>query len=173
MVLRYKLAPLLSREEIGAAVRRLAAEIRRDYQGKTLLLVGVLRGTFIFLADLVRNLDMPLSVDFVGAESYQATDSTGVVRITHGVGLPINGRHVLLVDGIVDTGRTIAHVLEYLRQQRPASLRVCALLDKPSRREVPVRIDYLGFTVSDRFLVGYGLDVDQQYRQLPAIYAIE
>jgi len=170
---RHRLEPLISREEIVKAVRRLASEIRRDYREKAPLLVGVLRGAFVFLADLVRELEIPLSIDFVGVESYRATASTGVVRITHEVGLPIEGSHVLVVEDIVDTGRTTSHLLEYLRQRDPASLRLCALLDKPSRREVTVQIDYLGFTVPDRFLVGYGLDIDQRYRQLPDIYALE
>lgn len=170
---RHKLELLIPREEIAQAISRLATEIRRDYQRKAPLLVGVLRGAFVFLADLVRELEIPLSIDFVEVESYRATTSMGVVRITHEVSLPVQGRHVLVVEDIVDTGRTTSHLLEHLRRREPASLRLCALLDKPSRREVPVTIDYLGFTVPDRFLVGYGLDMDQQYRQLPAIYALE
>ena len=173
METEHRLQTFISRAEIAQGVRRLAAEIRKDYQGKNPILIGVLRGAFVFLADLIRELDIPLSIDFAGVESYRGTESTGRVRVTHPVRLPIRGRDVLVVEDIVDTGRTTSHLLEYIRGEGPASLRLCALLDKPSRREVQVHIDYLGFTVPDRFLVGYGLDVDQQYRYLPDIHTIE
>jgi hypoxanthine phosphoribosyltransferase len=169
----YRLQLLLSRSEIAEGVRRLAAEIRKDYRDKNPVLIGVLRGGFVFLADLVRELDIPLSVDFAGVESYRGTESSGRVRVTHGVGLPIRGKDVLVVEDIVDTGRTTSHLLKYLRSKGPASLKLCVLLDKPSRREVEVHIDYLGFTVPDRFLVGYGLDIDQEHRHHPVIYVLD
>lgn len=171
---RYTLTQYLSREEIAAGVRRLAAQICKDYQGRDPLLVGVLRGAFVFMADLVRELDMTVGIEFVACESYRSgTESSGHVKLTRDVGVPIAGRHVLLVEDIVDTGRTTAYMLEHLKAKGAASVKLCALLDKPTRRVVPVTIDYLGFTVPDRFLVGYGLDVDQQFRHLPAIFSVE
>jgi len=170
---RYRLAPLISERRIAAGVRRLASQVQRDYADKDPLLVGVLRGAFIFLADLVRELDMPLDVEFVAMQSYRGSMSTGRVEMTRDVGVPVKGRHVLVVEDIVDTGLTTGYLLEHLKVKGPASVKLCALLDKPARRLRQVPIDYLGFTVPDRFLVGYGLDMDQKYRQLPAIFAIE
>jgi hypoxanthine phosphoribosyltransferase len=172
-MLQNRLSRLLSSGQIAQGVERLAGAVRSDYRGKCPLLVGVLKGSFIFLADLVREVNMPLTVEFVQVQSYQHTASTGKVKISSGAPLPVRGRHVLVVEDIVDTGTTVARVREWLQQDGPASLRLCALLDKPSRRRVPVQIDYLGFTVPDRFVVGYGLDLDQEYRYLPDVYIIE
>ena len=161
-------------EAIDNAVRRLARELDRDYADRPPVLVGVLKGGFIFLADLVRLMQVSvLSVEFLRLSSYGGnTVSSGAPRIV--VGLPedaVLNRHLVLVEDIVDTGLTTA-ALEYLREKKPASIRLCVLLDKPERRRVPAVIDYLGFTVPDRFLVGYGLDLDQRYRQLPGIYML-
>ena len=162
-------------EAIDNAVRRLARELDRDYADRPPVLVGVLKGGFIFLADLVRRMQVSvLSVEFLRLSSYGGnTVSSGAPRIV--VGLPedaVLNRHLVLVEDIVDTGLTAAAALEYLREKKPASIRLCVLLDKPERRRVPAVIDYLGFTVPDRFLVGYGLDLDQRYRQLPGIYML-
>ena len=162
-------------EAIDNAVRRLARELDRDYADRPPVLVGVLKGGFIFLADLVRRMQVSvLSVEFLRLSSYGGnTVSSGAPRIV--VGLPedaVLNRHLVLVEDIVDTGLTTAAALEYLREKKPASIRLCVLLDKPERRRVPAVIDYLGFTVPDRFLVGYGLDLDQRYRQLPRIYML-
>jgi hypoxanthine phosphoribosyltransferase len=172
-MLQHRLTRLLSREQIAHGVEQLAEGVRSDYRGKCPLLVGVLKGSFIFLADLVRELNMPLTVEFVQVRSYQHTSSTGKVKISSGAPLQVRGRHVLVVEDIVDTGTTVARVREWLQKDGPASLRLCALLDNPSRRRVPVQIDYLGFTVPDRFVVGYGLDLDQQYRYLADVYIVE
>ena len=170
-----KLVSLLTRQEIQKAVQRLAAELDRDYTDRCPLLVAVLRGSFVFLADLVRLMRTPLTIEFVRLSSYpQGAISSGRPRLV--LGLPrevVEGCDVVVVEDIVDTGITTEACLRYLKRRRPASLRVCALLDKPERRQVPVDIDYRGLVVPDRFLVGYGLDVDQQYRQLPEIYAVE
>jgi hypoxanthine phosphoribosyltransferase len=171
-----RLAPLISQQDIADAVRRLAGELDRDYAGGSPVAVGILRGCFIFLADLVRQMQTPLhSIEFLRLSSYGAgTVSAGRARVV--MGLPreaVSSRDVILVEDIVDTGITTAAALRYLARRGPASLRLCSLLDKPSRRQVPVAIDYLGFTVPDRFLVGYGTDLDQRYRQLPAIYTLE
>jgi hypoxanthine phosphoribosyltransferase len=168
-----KLCLLISRQEISSAVGRLAALIRSDYGNWCPFLLGVLKGSFVFLADLVREVDIPLTVDFIRARSYDGTTSTGAVV---GSSLPeegLSGRHVLLVEDIVDTGITASYLIHQLEAYGPASLKLCALLDKPSARVVPVRIDYLGFTVPDGFVVGYGLDLDQQYRYLPDVYILE
>jgi hypoxanthine phosphoribosyltransferase len=169
-----KLHCLLPRAEIEASVRRLASEITRDYHNRNPLLIGILKGSFIFMADLVRLLDFPLEVEFVRLSSYGGGRQTsGRVKMVRGMRSPIKGRNVLVVEDIVDTGITIAFLLDYLKTKRPASLRLCSLTDKPSRRRVPVTIDYLGFTVPDRFLVGYGLDFDEKYRHLPDMCFIE
>ncbi len=166
--------PLLSRAEIDVAIRRLASELNRDYAGKTPLLIGVLKGSFVFMADLVRYLDVPLQIDFARVSSYgSGRETSGKVRVLFGPTCGVQGRDVLVIEDIVDTGLSISHFLNYLRKKRPASLRLCALVDKPAGRRVPVAIDYLGFTVPDRFLVGCGLDWDEKFRNLPDICALE
>jgi hypoxanthine phosphoribosyltransferase len=164
----------LPRTEIEAAVGRLAAAITGDYRGKNPILLGILKGSFIFMADLVRRLDFPLEVDFVRLASYgKGQETSGKIKVVQGLRTPVGGRHVLMVEDIVDTGLTISFLQDYLKKKNPASLRLCALTDKPSRRRVPVAIDYLGFTVPDKFLVGYGLDCDEQFRHLPDICSLE
>ena len=166
----------MSGQDIAGLVARLAGEIDRDYRGRSLALVGVLRGGFVFLADLARQLETPVGrVDFVRVESYGGgMVSSGRPRIVQGVPRDsIVGRDVVVVEDIVDTGATTAAVLRYLRRSRPASLKLCSLLDKPSRRQVPVEADYVGMAIPDRFVVGYGLDLDQRYRDLPGIWVVE
>ena len=162
--------PLIPAARIRARVRALGRRIAADYAGRDLHVIGVLHGSFVFMADLVRAIDLPMTCDFLRASSYGAgTASRGRAKITSDFGRPIRGRDVLLVEDIVDTGITATAVLKKLRKRRPASLRLCSLLHKPSRSRVPVTIDYLGFTVPDRFVVGYGLDYDARYRNLPYI----
>ena len=165
---------LLTRQEIEAAVTRLAAEIRRDYQGKYPLLIGVLKGSFVFLADLIRLLNFPLEVEFMRLSSYgRGMESSGKIKVVQGLRSSIKGRDVLVIEDIVDAGFTIAFLMDYLQQRKPASLKLCALTDKPSRRQTPVTIDYLGFTVPDKFIVGYGIDWDEKFRYLPEIGFVE
>ncbi len=165
---------LFSRDEVEARVKELAAEIRKDYQGKCPLVIGILKGSFVFLADLIRFLGLPLEVDFVRLSSYgRGRESSGRVRVVQGLCSTVKGRDVLVIEDIVDTGHTIAFLLDYLRKKRPASLRLCALADKPSRRQVPVNIDYVGFTVPNKFIVGYGIDWDEKFRYLPDICFVE
>jgi len=174
MVLQPQVKILIHRDQIAQAVDRLASEIKRDYQDKQPLLIGVLKGSFVFMADLIRQLDSPLELDFVRLSSYgAATESSGKVRVIQGVKTPVKGKDVLVIEDIVDTGITISFLLDYLKKKRPASLKLCALTDKPSRRKVPVPIDYLGFTVPNEFVVGYGLDCDQRFRNLPDICILE
>jgi len=170
------LIPLISQDEIAAAVERLAAELDRDYRRRPPLLVGVLKGGFIFLADLIRRMKTPLTgVEFLRVSSYgSARISSGKARVLMGVPRQvIQGRDVIVVEDIIDTGLTTTAVLRYLLRRHPATLRVCTLLDKPARRRTPVQVDYVGITVPDRFLVGYGLDLGERYRQLPDIYTLE
>ncbi len=161
---------IISRAEIEARLVAMAAEIRREYVAKRPVLLIVLKGAFIFAADLIRRLDIPLEIDFLRVSSYgDGTESSGDVRLEYGRGFSLSGRHVLLVEDIVDTGLTLEAVCAVLSREEPASLRVCALLDKPARRRVEVRADYLGFSVPDEFIVGYGLDYGGDYRYLPDI----
>jgi hypoxanthine phosphoribosyltransferase len=165
---------LISKRRIAATVKRLAAEIRQDYSDKYPLLVGILKGSFIFMADLIRCLDMPLEVDFIRLASYgSGMQSAGNITLIHELPSRIQGRHVLMVEDIVDTGLTTTFLHNYLRQKGPASLKLCSLADKPSRREIPLIIDYLGFTVPNKFIVGYGIDWNEKYRYLPDICFIE
>ncbi len=174
MVFQSQLKILVSRDQIAKTVTRLALEINRDYQGKQPLLISVLKGSFVFMADLIRQLDLPLELDFVKLASYGAARaSSGKVRVVQGVKTPVKGRDVLVIEDIVDTGITISFLLDYLDKKRPASLKLCALTDKPSRRRVTVPIDYLGFSVPNKFIVGYGLDCDEKFRNLPHICTLE
>jgi len=165
---------LISGAEIEATVKRLAAEITHDYRDKNPILLGILKGSFIFLADLVRKLDFPLEIEFVRLSSYgSGQQSSGSVKVARGLCPDVKGRHVLVVEDIVDTGVTLAFLTDYLKKKKLASMRLCALTDKPSRRRVPVQIDYKGLTVPDKFLVGCGLDCGEKYRNLPDICTLE
>jgi hypoxanthine phosphoribosyltransferase len=165
---------LITQEKICQAVAKLAAEIRRDYKDKHPLLIGILKGSFVFLADLVRELGLPVEVDFVKLSSYGAgTRTSGKIKVVHGLKSQIKGRDVIVVEDIVDTGLTVSFIMDYLKRKKPASLKLCALVDKPSRRKVPVNIDYLGFTVPDKFVVGYGIDWNEGYRHLRDISFID
>jgi hypoxanthine phosphoribosyltransferase len=169
-----RLVTMLSAEQIAARVRELGAEITREYTGRPLVLVCVLKGSFVFAADLARAIDLPVRIDFLGVRAYGVdTETSGVVQITQDLSRPIVGEHVLLVEDIVDTGLTIAHLINLLRTRGPESVRVCALLHKPARARIEVKIDYLGFTIEDRFVVGFGLDFAERYRNLPYIGVIE
>jgi len=165
---------LFSREEIEVTVNTLAAEISNDYRGKHPILIGILKGSFVFMADLIRRLDFPLEVDFIRLSSYgRGRASPGKIKVVQGLRSPIKGRDVLVIEDIVDTGLTITFLMDYLLKKKPASLRLCALTDKPARRQVPVTIDYLGFTVPNKFIVGYGIDWDEKFRYLPDICFVE
>lgn len=168
-----KLEILLTEKQLQAKVVELAAQINRDYEGKELLVVGILRGAFIFLADLVRELKIPVRVDFVAVSSYgDATESSGVVRILKDLDESIEGRHVLIVEDIIDTGLTLNYLYKNLKARHPASIRLCTLLDKPEKRQVEITPDYCGFSIPDHFVVGYGLDCGQLYRNLRDLYVI-
>ena len=165
---------IITREDIAKRIDELAAQIRRDYRGKNPLLIGVLKGSFVFLSDLVRAMNIPAEIDFVRLASYGAgTESSGKIKLVKDIETPIKDRHVLIVEDIVDRGLTVRFLLDYLSFRKPASLKLCTLFDKPSRRKVEVPIDYRGFTISDAFVVGYGLDCNEQYRYLPDLCVLE
>ena len=169
-----KLSVLFTRDEIAATVNKLAAEIRQDYLSKNPILIAVLKGSFMFLADLIRLLDFPLEVEFIRLSSYGGgRESSGKIKVVQGLQSEVRGRHVLVIEDIIDTGLTAGFLLDYLRQKKPASLKLCVLTDKPARRKTPVNIDYRGLTVPDKFIVGYGLDWDERFRHLPDIYVVE
>jgi hypoxanthine phosphoribosyltransferase len=163
---------LISAEAIATRVAELGAQITKDYGGhaEDIVVIGVLKGSVIFLADLCRHIGLPIYVEFIGISSYgDATVSSGVVQITQDLSRPIEGKHVIVVEDIVDTGHTVHYLLENLATRRPASIKLAALLHKPERSERTIAIDYLGFTIPNKFVVGYGLDIAQQFRNLPFI----
>lgn len=161
---------LLTREQIAARVHELGVQIANDYRGKELLMVGILKGAVVFFADLVRSIDIPMAIDFMAISSYgSATKSSGVVRILKDLDNAIDHRHVIIVEDIVDTGKTLAFLKDNLLARGAASLRICTLLDKPERRLVEIKADYSGFVIPNEFVVGYGLDYAERYRNLDAI----
>jgi len=165
---------LIDSVQISERVRAMGAEITRDYQGRDLVLVPVLKGSYVFVADLARAIDLPLSIDFLGLRSYgDGTTTSGVVQITSDLSKPIEGKDVIVVEDIVDTGLTMAYLFENLETRRPHSVKLAALLHKPARTRVPIGIDYLGFTIDDVFVVGYGLDYAELHRNLPYIGVLE
>ncbi len=171
---KEKIGTLISQEELAKRIKELAKEIERDYAGRDLLIVAVLKGSFMFLADLIRELDYHVAVDFMGTSSYGAsTQSSGEVRITKDLEQSVAGRHILLVEDIVDTGLTLRYLVDTLRARQPASVKVCALLDKPARRRVRIGLDYYGFIIPNAFVVGYGLDYQEKYRGLPYVGVLD
>jgi len=161
---------LIEEQKLQARVRELGAELTRDYRGKDLTLLGVLKGSIFFVTDLARAIDLPLTVEMLGVSSYLGgTETTGEVRITSDVTKPMAGKHVLVVEDIIDTGLTMKFLLDNLRARQPASLKVCSLLEKPARARTKIDIDYRGFVIDDVFVVGYGLDFAERYRNLPFI----
>ena len=165
---------LVQPDDLAHRVRELGEEISADYAGKDVLLIGVLKGAVFFLADLMRQLEVECEVDFMAVSSYgSSTDSSGVVRILKDLDAPIEGRHVLIVEDIVDSGLTLSYLLRTMRAREPASLEVCALLTKPERRKSNVEIRYTGFEIPNRFVIGYGLDHAQRFRQLPYVAVLD
>lgn len=165
---------LIDAETIQKRVAEMGKQITEDFHDKEVVLVPVLKGSFVFAADLARAIELPVSVDFLGVRSYgDGTESSGVVQITSDLTKPIEGKHVIVVEDIVDTGLTMAYMHENLETRHPASVKLASLLHKPARTRVPVDIDYLGFTIDDVFVVGYGLDFAQRYRNLPFLGVLE
>jgi len=170
---RPHLILLLTAEDIASIVKKLADQISRDYEGKELILVCILKGAFMFLSDLIRHLRISVKVDFVRLASYGAgTKSSGLVEISKDIEIPIEGKDVLIIEDIVDSGRTLQFLKERLALSNPRSIKICALLDKKARREVKIEADYLGKEIEDIFIVGYGIDFNENYRNLPEIYYV-
>ncbi len=167
--MKGSMKPMITKAQIQARIDEMAQEIREAFGDVPILCVGVLKGSFIFMADLVRAIPGDVRCDFLGLSSYQGVESTGVVRLTHDLKTHIGGQHVLVVEDIVDSGLTLAYLKRMLQAREPASLRVCSLLDKVERRTVAVDIDFVGFEIPDAFVIGYGLDLDEQYRGLQEI----
>ena len=169
-----RIVTMLSREDIAKRVSELGEQITKDYRDGSLVIICVLKGSFVFASDLARAIDLPLRIDFLGVRSYgEGTETSGVVQITQDLSRPIEHEDVLIVEDIVDTGLTIAHLMDLLRTRAPRSVKVCSLLHKPVRSRVQVKVDYLGFTIEDKFVVGYGLDFAERYRNLPYIGIVE
>jgi hypoxanthine phosphoribosyltransferase len=170
MTMRDDIAEVLvSQQEIQGKVAELGERISADYAGEELLIIGLLRGAIVFVSDLMRTLSIPVRLDFIGISSYGTGTRSGAVRLVMDLETDIAGRHVLVVEDIVDTGKTLSYLVENLKARQPKSLRICALLDKPDRREVPIDVDYVGFEIPDKFVVGYGLDFAEGYRNLPFV----
>jgi hypoxanthine phosphoribosyltransferase len=170
------LSVILSEDDIRVRVRALGEEITADYADakEDIVLIGILKGSFVFLADLARAIDLPVHIDFIGLSSYgDETQSSGVVRLTSDLSKPIEGRHIIIVEDIVDTGLTMEYLLENMRTRAPASIKLASLLEKPVKNKANVSVDYLGFTIPDQFVVGYGLDAAGQYRNLPFVGVME
>jgi len=170
MKLAGELEVLVSEQQIASRVAELATEIEADHRGKDLVLVGVLKGAFVFISDLARKIDLPLAVDFIALSSYgEATESSGIVKITSDLTRPVEGKHVIVVEDIIDTGLTMRYLLDNFATRHPASVKICSLLSKPSRARTRIPVRYLGFEVPDRFVVGYGLDAGEKFRNVPFI----
>ncbi len=169
-----KIRVLLTEETVDARIREIGEQISRDYAGRQVHLVCVLKGGSFFMCELAKRITVPVSMDFMSVSSYgSATKSSGVVRIVKDLDEPLKDRDVIIIEDIVDSGRTLSYLIEMLRDRHPRSLSLCTLLDKPDRRVVPVQVDYTGFQIQDEFVVGYGLDYDQKYRNLPYIGIVE
>lgn len=165
---------LFNEEEIAKKVKELAKKITEDYRGKDLTVIGILKGSNIFMGDLIRKIDIPLQIDFMVVSSYgQSTESSGIVRVIKDLDYSIEGKNILIVEDIIDTGLTLAYLKEILLKRKPQSVKICSLLDKPARRRVDLEVDYIGFETPDEFIVGYGIDYSEKYRNLPYIAALK
>ena len=165
---------MLSEEEIKAKVYEIAKKIEKDYQGEDLLIVGILKGASVFVADLIRNIDLDVNMDFMSVSSYgNSTESSGTVKIIKDLDVDIEGRNVLIVEDIIDSGLTLSNLVAALQTRNPKSLKLCTLLDKPQRRTEKMHVDYVGFVIEDKFIVGYGIDYAEKYRNLPYIGIVE
>lgn len=165
---------LLSEEEISAKIKSIAEQITKDYEGKTVHMIGVLKGGVYFMCELSKRIEVPVTLDFMSVSSYgDGTTSSGIIKIVKDLDQPLEGKDVLVVEDIIDSGRTLSHLLELLKQRKPNSIKLCTLLDKPERRVVDVNVDYCCYSIPDEFVVGYGLDYAQKYRNLPYIGVVE
>lgn len=165
---------LISEKEIQEKIKHLSRKIEEDFKGEEVVVVGVLKGAVVFVSDLIRNLELPITLDFMAVSSYgMSTESSGVVKILKDLDTDIEGKNVLIVEDIIDTGLTLKYLCENLRTRMPKSLRLCTLLDKPERRKCDINVDYIGFQIPDEFVVGYGIDCKEQFRNLPYVGVVE
>lgn len=165
---------LVSEEELSKKVRELGEKITKDYEGKDLILVGILKGAAIFMADLARCIDLPITLEFLAVSSYgNSTESSGVVKIVKDIDTNVEGKHILVVEDIIDTGLTLSYITDNLKKRGAKSVKICTLLDKPERRKAEVSVDYRGFIIPDEFVVGYGIDYAEQYRNLPYVSSLK
>lgn len=164
-----KIEVLISQEDLQKRIKELAKQIDTDYIGRELVLIGILKGSVIFMSELAKNIESNISIDFMEVSSYEGTESTGRVKINKDVRNLIEGKDVIIVEDIIDTGRTLSSLIEYLKQKRPNSIKIATMLSKPSRRIIEVKVDYIGFEIEDIFVIGYGLDYNEKYRNLPYI----
>lgn len=167
------LIPMISQEEIAQKVKDIGRRISRDYENKNLILIGILKGSFIFLADLTRAITIDHKLDLVGVSSYSGTSTTGIIKFTKEPDLDLKDKDIIIVEDIVDTGRTLSALLDFFKSYHPRSMKVCALINKEERKEVEIAVDYSCFDLEEGFIVGYGLDYDQKYRNLPAIFDLK
>ena len=169
-----KIRVLLSEEEVDKKIEEIGARISKDYQGKAVHMICILKGGIFFTCELAKRISVPVSMDFMSVSSYGAdTKSSGVVKIIEDLDEPLDGKDVLIVEDIIDSGRTLSYLIEIFKKRNPKSVRLCTLLDKPERRVTDVKVDYVGFNIPDKFVVGYGLDYNQKYRNLPYIGVVE
>ena len=169
-----KIRELISEADVAKKIAEMGAQISKDYEGESVYLLCILKGGVFFTTELAKHITIPVTIDFMSVSSYGGgTTSSGIVRIVKDLDTPIEGRNVLIAEDIIDTGRTLAYLMEHLKQRKPKSLKLCTLLDKPDRRVSDVKVDYTGFEIPDEFVVGYGLDYDQRYRNLPYVGVIE
>ena len=169
-----RIRELISEEDVAKKIAEMGAQISKDYEGESVYLLCILKGGVFFTTELAKHITVPVSLDFMSVSSYGGgTTSSGIVRIVKDLDTPIEGQNVLIAEDIIDTGRTLAYLMEHLKQRKPKSLKLCTLLDKPDRRVSDVKVDYTGFEIPDEFVVGYGLDYDQRYRTLPYVGVIE
>ena len=169
-----RIRELISEEDVAKKIAEMGAQISKDYEGESVYLLCILKGGVFFTTELAKHITVPVNIDFMSVSSYGGeTTSSGIVRIVKDLDTPIEGKNVLIAEDIIDTGRTLAYLMEHLKQRKPKSLKLCTLLDKPDRRVSDVKVDYTGFEIPDEFVVGYGLDYDQRYRNLPYVGVIE
>lgn len=169
-----KISVLISEEEVGKRIRELAEQITKEYEGKEIRLICVLKGSVFFTCELAKRIELPVTLDFMSVSSYgNGTESSGRVKIVKDLDEPIDGENIIIIEDIIDSGRTLSYLMDMLNARKPASLKLCTLLDKPDRRVTDVKVDYTGFEIPDKFVVGYGLDFAQKYRNLPYIGVVE
>ena len=169
-----RIRELISEEDVAKKIAEMGAQISKDYEGESVYLLCILKGGVFFTTELAKHITVPVNIDFMSVSSYGGeTTSSGIVRIVKDLDTPIEGQNVLIAEDIIDTGRTLAYLMEHLKQRKPKSLKLCTLLDKPDRRVSDVKVDYTGFEIPDEFVVGYGLDYDQRYRNLPYVGVVE